>query len=343
MSNNVFTSKVYNKQKFTIPKNSVYQIQFNGNNPNYYRVNNLGETVLYFATNNTPREDLYDFKCSPNSVANFAEPYTRDFLYCYNPNNVDVDILVTYWEGEFDPAFIAFGESTLSVEGTIKTDGVINAFNTSLPKGTNTIGDVGLEANTLGYIQNMAVDTNGISTKSSDIRQYVKNINTDTNTMSPLIGNIATSGANTNALVRNIGDKIDTLNNYMSAIYERYVGGLYYNRTLNVTNTGSDAYVEIPFDRTMLNKADKWEITVVNNSSDTNPILFLITTADGLYIEEFNVNSGGTVTIQNNRLDFIYGQGILEDNGSVRMHMIQYQNITGADINFDITLKLYTE
>lgn len=142
MSNHAFSSKVYNRQKFVIPKNSVYQIQFNGNNPNYYRVNNMGETVLYFATMNTPREDLYDFKCSPNSVANFAEPYTRDFLYCYNPNNVDVDILLTYWEGEFDPSFIAFGESTLSVEGVVKTDGIINAFNAPLPAGSNKIGAV---------------------------------------------------------------------------------------------------------------------------------------------------------------------------------------------------------
>ena len=153
------SSKVHNRQKFIIPKNSVHQIQFNGNNPNYYRVNNLGETTLYFATNNTPREDLYDFKCSPNSISNYAEPFQREFLYCYNPHNVDVEILITYWSGEFDPAFIAFGESTLNVEGTIKTDGVINSFNTSLPEGNNTIGKIELSEGAKAFISGLIGET----------------------------------------------------------------------------------------------------------------------------------------------------------------------------------------
>lgn len=165
MDNHVFTSKVYNKMKVVIPKNSVHQIHFNGNNPNYYRVMNMGETVLYFATNNTPREDLYDFKVNPNSISNFAEPFTRDFLYALNPNDNDVEIMITYWEGDFDPAFIAFSETTLNVEGTVKTDGVINAINTPLPSGNNTIGTVNLPQLISDCISNIsAICTSDLAT-----------------------------------------------------------------------------------------------------------------------------------------------------------------------------------
>ena len=306
MSNHAFSSKVYNRQKFTIPKNSVYQIQFNGNNPNYYRVNNLGETVLYFATSNTPREDLYDFKCSPNSVANFAEPYTRDFLYCYNPNNVDVDILITYWEGEFDPAFIAFGESTLSVEGTVKTDGVINAFNAPLPSGNNVIGLVGLSETATRRIidiynktSNISTSTNGIKTNTETIKTDLSDINTNTGELLGIktdtakldgIGtNLSIVLASTNTTrgyVDEIRAKLDTANEYLKGIYEKTVWGILNTLTYqerNIYSTG-DYYMgqNIVIDDRIKHSAKSLNIVLKTNGDNLNNVYILIGTENGV-------------------------------------------------------------
>lgn len=320
MSNHAFSSKVYNRQKFTIPKNSVYQIQFNGNNPNYYRVNNLGETVIYFATNNTPREDLYDFKCSPNSVANFAEPYTRDFLYCYNPNNVDVDILITYWEGEFDPAFIAFGESTLSVEGTVKTDGVVNAFNTSLPSGDNTIGLVGLRDTEKSVLDSISTDTSKIGGIASNLSIVLASTNT------------------TRGYVDELRSKVDTLNGYIKDIHERYVGGLYYSKTFNIVNR-MNVGTTLPISTSILNKATRWEYSITNNDN-TKELNISFSGPGGEYLDEAMISPNDTYTYSKSILDYFDGnESVFDEN--VKLNSISFD--VSETLNFTISLKLYTE
>lgn len=132
----------YNRQKITIPGQSLYTVDFGEMQPNFYRLNNMDDVTLYCSTNNIPSQKFYDFKANPFSVANYAEPKISSKLYIYNPVNKDVDAIIFYWSDEFDPTFMAVGEISLNNEGVVETDGIVKGFTTSLPSGNNTIGKV---------------------------------------------------------------------------------------------------------------------------------------------------------------------------------------------------------
>ena len=134
--------KNYNRQKFVVPSESVFTVDFGEMSPNYYRLNNMGDVTLYCATNSLPSQSMYDFKANPLSVANFTEPTNRNKLYIFNPFKKDVNIILTYWSDDFDPTFMAVGEISLNNEGVVETDGIVKGFTCELPAGNNLIGKV---------------------------------------------------------------------------------------------------------------------------------------------------------------------------------------------------------
>ena len=148
----------YRTQRHTIPAESVYTVDFEGCNPNYYRLMNTGNITLFCATKSLPTTDNYNFKANPISVANFCEPVVRDKLYILNNTKEDVKVILTTWEGEFNPTFMAVSEISLNNEGTIKTDGIINGFTVPLPSGDNTIGKVGLDEKALNPIESILME-----------------------------------------------------------------------------------------------------------------------------------------------------------------------------------------
>ena len=143
MAINLTNNQGYKKEYFTVPKQSIYTIQFgNFPAPNYFRVNNMGSATLYCTTMSMPSKDQYDFKVEGKATTNFAEPYSRDRLYIYNSTSSDIKISVTSWYGEFDPSFLAVGEIAFTGDTTLTTDGKVKSFETSLPAGTNHLGTV---------------------------------------------------------------------------------------------------------------------------------------------------------------------------------------------------------
>lgn len=134
----------FNKQKFVIPGESLYTIDFGEMMPNFYRLNNMGDVTLYCSTGALPSQNMYDFKANPCGLATFTEPKYSSKLYVYNPINKDVPIILFYWADEFDPSFLAMGEISLNNEGVVETDGIVKGFSTELPAGDNIIGKVEL-------------------------------------------------------------------------------------------------------------------------------------------------------------------------------------------------------
>lgn len=132
----------YRRVPHTIPGKGIYTIDFEGHNPNFYRLNNMSNLPLYCSTNSMPKENFYDFMAKPLSVANFSEPFVRDKMYILNPNDAECSIILTSWSGEFNPTYMAVAELTMNPEAVVKTDGVINAFNCEVPvEGINNLID----------------------------------------------------------------------------------------------------------------------------------------------------------------------------------------------------------
>ena len=180
LSNNIG----YKKEYFTVPKGTVYTVEFGSYPaPNYFRVNNMGDTTIYCTTMSMPSDRKYDFKVDAKSTTNFAEPYNRERLYIFNPTNADIPISVTSWYGEFNPAFLAVSEITFNADTTLKTDGLINGFTCPLPTGDNKIGEVSL---------NKDIETN--INKLTDLQktqiQIRDNIGTQYGTKGTLIHNL---------------------------------------------------------------------------------------------------------------------------------------------------------
>lgn len=162
----------YQRRKYTIPKQTVYTIEFNGTRPNYYRLQNMSNATIYCATNSLPKIDLYDFKASPKSVGNYCEPTQRDTVYLLNPSTENAEVILVTWADKFDPTYMAVSEITLDSDVSVRTEGVITSFETSLPKGNNVLGKVDLntiDRNNLSSIASAMVASSGTS--------YLNNMN----------------------------------------------------------------------------------------------------------------------------------------------------------------------
>lgn len=133
------------KQTVKVAPFSTLRIDYNDTKPNYYRVQNTGDSVVYCGTSHMPTAKNYDFLCNAQSMKMYAEPFNRTALYIYNPSGNEVNIVVLSFSAEFDPLTLALSEINLDLSATdIEVSTAISNFNTPLPSGSNTIGKVNL-------------------------------------------------------------------------------------------------------------------------------------------------------------------------------------------------------
>ena len=134
--------KGFSRKAYTLPAMSVTTIDFNGVNPNYFRVNNGGNARIYGGVISLPTPKLYDFSIEPNQVRMFCTDKGYPKLYLYNSSGSPANVIVTSFIEAFSPEVLAFAdfntanneEQTLNVE--------IGGFTQSLPTGQNHIGKV---------------------------------------------------------------------------------------------------------------------------------------------------------------------------------------------------------
>lgn len=133
--------------ELTVKPYSMATVEFLEVKPNYFRVQNFGDTRIYCGTSRTPTENNYDFACKPDGMFMYAEPNTRSFLYIYNPSGNETRVKVVAFAHDFDPLALVFSGIELDFSGTkLEADTAISSFNASLPSGTNNIGSVSVSS-----------------------------------------------------------------------------------------------------------------------------------------------------------------------------------------------------
>ena len=133
----------YLRQYKTVPAYSMLTVDFAEPCPNYFKIQNHGNSSLFCSTNNFPTKKQYDFMVDGGGGKLWVEPYKKSRIYIYNPSAEDMEIIVVSFYAEFDPVTLAMSELKFDLEGQlVETTGTISAFETALPAGSNLIGSV---------------------------------------------------------------------------------------------------------------------------------------------------------------------------------------------------------
>lgn len=137
------TYTALSKQEVVIPAYSVVTIDYMDTTPNYFRVQNQGETAIYCGTSAIPTNHKYDFMVAPKGMKMFAEPFKRAKLYLFNPSGTEIRAVALTFQAEFDPLALALSEISLDFSSLqLESNMVISGFNSALPTGNNKIGKV---------------------------------------------------------------------------------------------------------------------------------------------------------------------------------------------------------
>lgn len=155
-----FAYSGFTKNNVKVPAYGTATVQYADVTPNYFRVQNMGTSVILAGTSIMPSKKRYDFAIGGESIKMYAEPHKRSRLYLLNQSGTDIDCVVVAFEAPFDPLILALSEVSLSLDtSSITISQEISGFNASLPAGTNNIGKVEVSnqkdyTNTLSNILN---------------------------------------------------------------------------------------------------------------------------------------------------------------------------------------------
>lgn len=129
----------------SVPAYSVTTLDYLDSRPNYFNVQNRGETMVYCGASSIPNAKQYDFSVGKGKSQMYADTANRSKFYIFNPSGSVVECVVKSFAADFDPLTMAFMGLELDTSGlSIESSNVISGFNASLPAGSNTIGKVGV-------------------------------------------------------------------------------------------------------------------------------------------------------------------------------------------------------
>lgn len=121
---------------------------------NYFHLVNMGTGTMYFSATRIPSADSFDMKIPAGSARMHVEPYGKTQVHIYNDGSQKGDFVLLNFSADFDPLVLAMAgfESGGSGGGSVSGggssfDGVIKGFDTALPSGNNTLGNVILVEN----------------------------------------------------------------------------------------------------------------------------------------------------------------------------------------------------
>lgn len=194
------TYSALQKKAVTIPAYSVATVDYIDSQPNYFRVQNSGKTVLYCSTVNMPTEIQHDFSVAPAGMKMFAEPFNRSKLYIFNPSGNLVYVSVLSFRAEFDPLTLALSDMSIDLDGvSLESSNVISGFETPLPSGGNEIGKVqvsGMTALPVGGNHIGSVDVDKLPALPSGSNKIGKVEVTNLNDYEAVLSNILTALGN---------------------------------------------------------------------------------------------------------------------------------------------------
>ena len=162
-----FSYSGFTKNNVKVPAFGTATVEYADVSPNYFRVQNVGSSVILAGTSVMPSKNRYDFAIGGESVKMYAEPNKRSRLYLLNQSGSDVECVVVAFEAPFDPMILALSEVSLSLDtSSITISQEISGFNASLPAGTNHIGSVNIEGEVVTLLREISsklTDAEGVS------------------------------------------------------------------------------------------------------------------------------------------------------------------------------------
>ena len=157
----------YREETVFIPAGQTIEVTYGqGENPNYFFINNMSPVVLYGGISYLPTETRHEVKvpASGNKLAARKNGSTKFYIYNSSTSN-SAQIILTAFAQDFDPLVLAMlssadsaGSSGGSGGGGTSFDGIIQGFNCELPAGDNGIGSVGLLAGSQ-HVGSVGVDS----------------------------------------------------------------------------------------------------------------------------------------------------------------------------------------
>lgn len=140
------------KQVINVPPYSVATLEYSDTIPNYYRVQNSGDSKIFCGTSHIPTADRYDFAVNAGRIKLYGEPFRKTNLFIYNPAGSQATVTVVSFFAEFDPATLALSDLEIDLSDTVlETSTVISSFNSPLPQGSNKLGVVGVDNFPMDY------------------------------------------------------------------------------------------------------------------------------------------------------------------------------------------------
>ena len=161
----------WSHQEVKISGNGLTTVHFDSSKPNMFMLQNPNDTTIHIGISRIPTARNYEFKIESNSSVTFGRPVPTDALYILNKGNTDAVISLFSIYDKFDMSIL----QTLNVDLSKSPifDGIIKGFGqgTSLPSGSNKIGNVGLSG---------AIPTGGNLIGKVDVNNHtLKNLYSD--------------------------------------------------------------------------------------------------------------------------------------------------------------------
>lgn len=244
-----------NTKSIKVPAYSVSTLDYLDTKPNYFKVQNRGNSKIYCGAASIPTATQYDFTVSAGKSQMHADPAQRSKFYIYNPSGSEIECVVTTFAAEFEPLTLALAGLELDASGlSVESSNVIESFNTSLPSGTNKIGTVGIS-------DSLPAGNNKIG--SVEVTGTVANL---VNSILTAVQNMAWTNEKITALMSAI-DNIEAGGGGTAAVRQRVYSGSGIARGQIVTPTGA-WITELVF---FSNDGETGDVTLyIQNSEETN-------------------------------------------------------------------------
>ena len=183
---NVSYSALSRKVVSVAPYN-VLTVDYLDSKPNYFRVQNTGETAIYCSASKVPNAQDYDFMVKAASMKCHAEPFNKTRFYIYNPSGNAITVIITSFEAEFDPLAMVLGNIEVDMPNTIESNTAISSFKSPLPAGSNKIGSVALEKDAAYIAALEAIET---AIKEQEFSLSADSIQLEQKDYTAVLGNI---------------------------------------------------------------------------------------------------------------------------------------------------------
>lgn len=133
----------WREQQATIKPGVSEVVYFRDTKPNYFHIVNSSASPLYVSLSGESSANTYDIAIPPYGTRVHQRMHGSDRIYLFSNATDQFRLVISSWEGEFDPASLAQSQEMVGA-GADGLLGIVEVNNllSPLPAGTNNIGGV---------------------------------------------------------------------------------------------------------------------------------------------------------------------------------------------------------